>query len=67
MFDCSAEFEGHSLNRELLQGPDLTNSLLGVLCRFRQETVAFACDIEGMFHQVKVKVVLPVVGPWRYH
>ena len=54
VFDCSAEFEGHSLNRQLLQGPDLTNSLLGVLCRFRQEPVAFACDIEGMFHQVKV-------------
>ena len=54
VFDCSAEFEGHSLNRQLLQGPDLTNSLLGVLCRFRQEPVAFACDIEGMFYQVKV-------------
>ena len=54
VFDCSAEFEGHSLNRQLLQGPDLTNSLLGVLCRFRQEPVVFACDIEGMFHQVKV-------------
>ena len=54
VFDCSAEFEGHSLNRQLLQGHDLTNSLLGVLCRFRQEPVAFACDIEGMFHQVKV-------------
>ena len=25
VFDCSAEFEGHSLNRQLLQGPDLTN------------------------------------------
>lgn len=54
VFDCSAEFEGQSLNRLLLQGLDLTNSLLGVLCRFRQEPVAFACDIEGMFHQVRV-------------
>lgn len=54
VFDCSAEFQGHSLNRHLLQGPDLTNSLIGVLCRFRQEPVAFACDIEGMFHQVHV-------------
>ena len=54
VFDCSAEFEGHSLKRQLLQGPDLTNSLLGVLCRFHQEPVAFACNIEGMFHQVKV-------------
>ena len=31
LFDCSAEFQGHSLNRHLLQGPDLTNSLVGVL------------------------------------
>ena len=54
VFDCSAAFQGHSLNRHLLQGPDLTNSLIGVLCRFRQEHVAFACDIEGMFHQVHV-------------
>ena len=54
VFDCSAEFQGHSLNRHLLQGPDLTNSLIGVLCRFRKEPVAFACDIEGMFHQVHI-------------
>ena len=54
VFDCSAEFQGHSLNRHLLQGPDLTNSLTGVLCHFRQEPVAFACDIEGMFHQVHI-------------
>lgn len=35
VFDCSAEFHGESLNRHLLQGPDLINSLTGVLCRFR--------------------------------
>ena len=28
---------------------------MGVLHRFRKETVAFMCDIEGMYHQVKVK------------
>ena len=54
VFDCSADFQRHSLNRQLLQGPDLRNSLVGVLCRFRQEPVAYACDIEGMFHQVRV-------------
>lgn len=54
VFNCSADFQGHSLNRHLLQGPDLMNSLVGVLCCFRQEPVAFACDIEGMFHQVHV-------------
>ena len=54
VFDCSAEYNGQSLNNHLLQGPDQINSLTGVLCRFRQEKVAFVCDIEGMFHQVNV-------------
>ena len=35
VFDCSAEYEGQSLNKHPLQGPDLTNTLQGVLCRFR--------------------------------
>ena len=56
VFDASAEFKGESLNKHLLQGPDLTNSLTGVLCRFRKEPVAFMCDIEGMFHQVNVNI-----------
>ena len=30
------------------------NNLTGVLCRFRNEPVAFTCDVEGMFHQVFV-------------
>ena len=54
IFDCSAAHKGESLNRHLLQGPDLTNSLLGVLCRFRQDNTAFMCDLEAMFHQVMV-------------
>lgn len=54
VFDASAEYKGESLNRHLLQGPDLTNSLNGVLCRFRKEPIAFTCDVEGMFHQVYV-------------
>ena len=54
VFDCSATHMGESLNKHLLQGPDLTNSLVGVLCRFRQEPLAFMCDLEAMFHQFKV-------------
>ena len=54
VFDCSAQFEGESLNKHLLQSPDLTNNLTGVLCRFRRELVAVMCDIEAMFYQVKV-------------
>ena len=53
-FDCAAEFENESLNKHLPQGPDLTNNLIGVLVRFHWEYVAFMCDIEGMFHHVRV-------------
>ena len=56
MFDFSAVCDRQSLNQQLLQGPDLTNNLTGVLCRFRQERIAFMCDTQAMFHQVKVDV-----------
>lgn len=55
VFDCSASFQEVSLNKELLQGPDLTNSLIGVLLRFHLEPVAFMADIESMYHRVKVQ------------
>jgi len=54
IFDCSARYQGKSLNDHLLQGPDLTSKLTGVLTRFRKERVAFMADIEKMFFQVKV-------------
>ena len=54
VFDCSAQVNGVSLNDILLQGPDLTNSLVGVLMRFRLQPVAVMGDIEAMFYQVTV-------------
>ncbi|XP_038063112.1 uncharacterized protein LOC119733815 [Patiria miniata] len=54
VFDCSARYNGECLNDHLLQGPDLTNALAGVLCRFRRERVALICDVEQMFYQFKV-------------
>lgn len=55
VFDCSAKFEGLSLNDHLLTGPELTNNLVGVLCRFRKGPVAIMCDIERMFYQFHVR------------
>ncbi|KAL7827082.1 hypothetical protein SRHO_G00328000 [Serrasalmus rhombeus] len=54
VFDCTSSFQNTSLNKELLQGPDLTNNLLGVLMRFRQGHIALMADIQAMFHQVRV-------------
>ena len=54
VFDCSAEFHGTSLNKELLPGPDLTSQSVGVRTRFRTEEVACMVAIEAMFHQVHI-------------
>ena len=54
VMDCSAEFQGRSLNAELLQGPDNTNLLLGVLLRFRLHPVPVMGDLEQMFYQIFV-------------
>ncbi|XP_011669772.2 uncharacterized protein LOC100889397 [Strongylocentrotus purpuratus] len=54
VFDCASKYNGTSLNDAVLQGPDLTNNLLGVLLRFRQEPIAIMGDIRAMFHQVRV-------------
>jgi hypothetical protein len=54
VFDAAAKFQDTSLNEHLLQGPDLTNDLVGVLIRFRQDRIAYAADIEAMFHQTRV-------------
>lgn len=54
VFDCSAKYEGTALNDHLLTGPDLTNGLTGVLCRFRKHAIAVICDVEKMFHRFHV-------------
>ncbi|XP_073766348.1 uncharacterized protein [Danio rerio] len=54
VFNCSFRSQGQSLNDQLLPGPALGPSLLGVLLRFRQYNVAVSADIRGMFHQVRL-------------
>ena len=45
---------GQILNDFWAKGPDILNSLIGVLLRFRQDTVAIAGDIAKMYHTVKI-------------
>ena len=54
VFDCAAKWRGVSFNDMLMQGPDLVSSLVGVLFRFRRESIALTADIECMFHQIRV-------------
>ncbi|CAB4028223.1 Hypothetical predicted protein, partial [Paramuricea clavata] len=55
VYDCAASYGRTSLNQQLLQGPDQTNQLTGVLIRFREESVAMVANVEAMFHQVLVE------------
>ena len=50
MFDGSATYCDISLNKVPLTGPDLVNSLLGVLVCFRKEPIAIMADVEQMVH-----------------
>lgn len=43
------------MNDHLLTGLELTNTLVGVLCRFSKGPVAIMCDVERMFHQFHVR------------
>ena len=49
--NAASKFKGESLNSNLLTGPDLLNSLIGILFRFRDKPIAILTDIEGMFMQ----------------
>ncbi|KAK7945263.1 hypothetical protein WMY93_000991 [Mugilogobius chulae] len=54
VYNCSYQHNGQSLNNQLLPGPTLGPSLLGVLLRFREHCVAISGDIKAMFHQVRL-------------
>ncbi|XP_076028384.1 uncharacterized protein LOC143017480 [Oratosquilla oratoria] len=54
VFDSSASYRGHQLNAYWAKGPDILNSLLGVLLRMRQEKVVVMGDISRMYHTIRL-------------
>ncbi|XP_068739176.1 uncharacterized protein [Montipora capricornis] len=57
VFNSSANYMGHVLNEYWAKGPDLLNSLLGILIRFRENEIAFIGDIKKMYHTVGTGVL----------
>ena len=55
VFDAAAKTNGVCLNDQLEAGPNLLQSLPGVLVRFRQHAVAVKADIKDMFLRVQVR------------
>ena len=51
---CNAVGKNHgvALNDKPLSGPDLLQSLIGIIFRFREHQIALSADIEAMFIQV---------------
>ena len=60
VFDCSMKANGYCLNQELLQRLVLTNQLMGVLLRFREEPIAVMCDKGVRSEYLKTNVTICV-------
>ncbi|XP_066928571.1 uncharacterized protein [Clytia hemisphaerica] len=56
-FRDEKDLPSNNRNMAMKKGPDLTNKLIGVLTRFRENPVAVTGDIEKMFYQVKLPIV----------
>lgn len=52
VFDSSTQYGGHRLNEYWAKGPNMLSSIIGVLLRFREETVGIVGDISKMYHSV---------------
>ena len=52
--NAASKFGGFSLNDNLMAGPDLLQSRIGIIFRFREKQNALTADVEAKFLQVKV-------------
>ena len=52
--NAAAKYQGVALKDKLLSRPDLLQSLIGIIFRFREHQIALSADIEAMFLQVAV-------------
>ena len=55
VYDAAAECQGVCLNDFIAAGPNVTNTVVSSLIKYRLNKVAFAADIKEMFHQVQLE------------
>ncbi|XP_068200399.1 uncharacterized protein [Palaemon carinicauda] len=56
VFNSSARYMNFSLIEMWAKGPDMLNSLFGVLLRFRENEVAFVCDLAKMYNTISLSL-----------
>ncbi|XP_069993225.1 uncharacterized protein [Penaeus vannamei] len=54
VFDSSAKYMGQSLNSFWAKGPDILNSMMGILLRFRERAIGIAGDLSKMYNSIKL-------------
>ena len=52
VFDTASKVDGQSLSTSVYPGPDVLQSLVGVLLRFRQGAVPVTADLRKFYHSV---------------
>lgn len=58
VFNSSQSFRGTSLNACLAKGPDsYLNNLLGILLRWREESIALVADIKKMYNSIFISEI----------
>ncbi|XP_068224543.1 uncharacterized protein [Palaemon carinicauda] len=54
VFDSSAKYMGQSPNSFWAKGPNILNSMFGILLRFREKAIGIAGDISKMYNCIKL-------------